>query len=157
MTPRKIAAHLDAEPIAGLTHRYGEEGYLSLTVQAPTPCEEEGDRDQFAPTAHVDLWLNQDDLSGVFAVAGQLKPKEFRVRPETLRADLVEILAWSLNATHPDPAAPETRAALRSPGLYGEVLRKHLEDRRDGLAAIDFPDLRPLVAALTAALKETST
>ena len=155
MTPRAIAAALDAGPIAGLTHDYGEEGYLSLTVKAPTPCEEEGDRDQFAETAHVDLWLNQDDLSGVFAVAGRLKAKEFWVRPETLHADLIEILAWSLNAVHPDPAAPETRAALRSPGLYGEVLRKHIEDRRDVLKALDFPEHRPLVAALTAALKET--
>ncbi len=157
MTPAAIAAHLDANPIAGLTHRYGEEGYLSLTVRAPTPCEEEGDRDQLAPTAHADLWLNQDDLSGVFAVAGRLKTKELWVRRTTIRADLIEILAWSLNATHPDPAAPETRAALRSPGLYGGVLREHLEDRRDALAAVDFPHLRPLVAALTAALKETST
>ena len=75
---------------------------------------------------------------------------------DTLRADLVEILAWSLNAVHPDPAAPETHAALRTPGLYGEVLRRHLTDRRDVLKALDFPQHRPLVAALTAALKETS-
>jgi hypothetical protein len=151
MTPAAIAAHLDAEPIAGLTHRYGEEGYLDLSAF--------GIRGHHASAT---VYLNQDDLGGVFAVAGKLgasrlTTKEFWVRPETLRADLVEILAWSLNATHPDPAAPETRAALRSPGLYGEVLRKHLEDRRDALAAVDFPHLRPLVAALSAALKETST
>jgi len=152
MTPAAIATHLDANPIAGLTHgigfgpeatppAVGEEPYLVL-------C---------AGRADVCLYVNVDDLSGVFAVAGRLLPKEFWVRPETLRADLVEILAWSLNADHPDPAAPETRAALRSPGLYSEVLRKHLEDRRDTLAAVDLPHLRPLVAALSAALKETST
>jgi hypothetical protein len=150
MTPAAIAAHLDAEPIAGLTHglgfgpeatppAVGEEPYLVL-------C---------AGRAEVCLYVNADDFGEVIAVARNAKV--FRVDAETLRADLVEILAWSLNATHPDPAAPEMLAALRSPGLYSEVLRKHLEDRRDALAAVDFPDLRPLVAALTAALKETST
>ena len=150
MTPREIAAHLDAEPIAGLTHglgfgpeatppAVGEEPYLVL-------C---------AGRAEVCLYVNADDFGEVIAVARNAKV--FRVEAETLRADLIEILAWSLNANHPDPAAPEMLAALRSPGLYSEVLRKHLEDRRDALAAVDFPDLRPLVAALTAALKETST
>ena len=152
MTPAAIAAHLDAEPIAGLTHGLGytargwsdaveEEPCLTLTVER----------------ADVTIYLNQDDLSGVFGVAGRLRTKEFWVRPETLHTDLVEILAWSLNAVHPDPAAPETRAALRAPGLYGEVLRKHLTDRHDVLKALDFPQHRPLVAALSAALKETST
>ena len=150
MTPREIAAAIDADPIAGLTHRYGEEGYLDISA--------------FGVPGHhaaATVYLNHDDLSGVFAVgarlgASQLKTKEFWVRPETLRADLVEILAWSLNAVHPDPTAPETRAALRTPGLYGEVLRRHLTDRRDVLKALDFPQHRLLVAALTAALKETS-
>ena len=151
MTPREIAAALDADPIAGLTHGLGYttrgwsdavevEPCLTLTVER----------------ADVTIYLNHDDLSGVFATAGRLKTKEFWVRPETLRADLVEILAWSLNANHPDPAAPETITALRTPGLYGEVLRRHLTDRRDVLKALDFPQHRPLVAALTAALKETS-
>ncbi len=148
MTPREIAIALESNPIAGLTHGLsaGKEGapfgegepYLAL-------C---------AGRAHVVLYVNADDLGAVLAVAARVK--EFRVAVETLRADLVEILAWSLNAEHPDPAAPETRAALRSPGLYAEVLRKHLTDRRDALAAVDFPDHRPLVAALTAALKETA-
>ncbi len=150
MTPAAIAAHLGAHPIAGLTHglgfgpeatppAVGEEPYLVL-------C---------AGRAEVCLYVNADDFGEVIAVARNAKV--FRVEAKTLRADLIGILAWSLNANHPDPAAPETRAALRSPGLYGEVLRKHLQDRLDTLAAVDFPDLRPLVAALTAALKETST
>jgi len=149
MTPRQIAAALDADPIAGLTHGLGytargwsdaveEEPCLTLTVER----------------ADVTIYLNQDDLSGVFGVAGRLRTKEFWVRPETLRADLVEILAWSLNADHPDPAAPETRAALRSPGLYCEVLRRHLTDRSDALAF--FGDkYATLIAAIDAAL-ETS-
>lgn len=140
MTPREIAAALDANPIAGLTHGLNggsADPYLSLCADRAVVC----------------LYVNADDLSGVFAVAGRLKTKEFWVHPETLRADLIEILAWSLNAVHPDPAVPETRAALRTPGLYGEVLRKHLEDRRDVLKDLDFPDYRPLVAALTAALE----
>ena len=151
MTPREIAAALGAAPIAGLMHRYGEEGFLDIAAHGAGGHH-----------AAATVYLNADDLSGVFAVAGRpgasrLKSKEFWVRRATLRADLVEILAWSLNAAHPDPAAPETRAALRSPGLYDEVLRRHLEDRRDVLKALDFPAHRPLVAALTAALKETST
>ena len=144
MTPREIAAALDLAPIAGLTHRCGEEGYLDLSALG-------------VPGHHAaaTVYLNQDDLSGVFGVAGRLKTKEFWVRPETLHADLVEVLAWSLNAVHPDPAAPETRAALRSPGLYGEVLRTHLEDRRPALAI--FGDrYATLIAAIDAAL-ETST
>ena len=151
MTPRQIAAALDADPIAGLAHRYGEEGYLDLSALG-------------VPGHHAaaTVYLNQDDLSGVFAVAGRLgagrlKTKEFWVRPDTLHADLIEILAWSLNATHPDPAASETRTALRHPGLYSEVLRRHLTDRRDALKALGLPQHRPLVAALSAALKETST
>ena len=150
MTPREIAAALDLAPIAGLTHRLGYttrgwsdavevEPCLTLTVER----------------ADVTIYLNRDDLSGVFGIAGRLKTKEFWVRPETLRANLIEILAWSLNAVHPDPAAPETRVALCTPGLYGEVLRRHLTDRHDVLKALDFPQHRPLVAALSAALKET--
>lgn len=145
MTPRAIAAALSAAPIDGLTHgldTVGRDAEPFLILHAGR--------------ASVDIYLNHDDLSGVFAVAGQLRTKEFWVRPETLRADLVEILAWSLNATHPDPSAPETRAALRSPGLAGEILRRHLSGRRDALASLDFPAYRPLVAALSAAL-ETST
>ena len=146
MTPRQIAAALDADPIAGLTHGLGYttrgwsdavevEPCLTLTVER----------------ADVTIYLNHDDLSGVFCVAGRLKTKEFWVRPETLRADLVEILAWSLNAVHPDPTAPETRA-LRSPGLYGEVLRRHLTDRRDAIAV--FGDrYATLIAAIDAALE----
>ena len=145
MTPRQIAAALDANPIAGLWHG------LDTVGRAAEPFLILG-----AGRANVDIYANADDLRGVFALAGRLKAKEFYVTAETLRADLVEILAWSLNAVHPDPAAPETRAALRTPGLYGEVLRKHLEDRRDVLKALDFPDYRSLVAALSAALKETS-
>jgi hypothetical protein len=144
MTPAAIAAHLDAAPIAGLTHEIGfgpeatppavgEEPYLAL-------C---------AGRAEVCLYVNADGFGEMIAVAR--RAKVFRVEAETLRADLVEILAWSLNAVHPDPSAPETRAALRSPGLYGEVLRKHLEDRRDTLAAVElYPDI---VAAIDAALE----
>ncbi len=147
MTPREIAAALDADPIAGLTHEVGytargwsdsvdAEPCLTLTVER----------------ADVTIYLNQDDLSGVFGVAGRLKTKEFWVRPETLRADLVEILAWSLNAVHPDPAAPETRAALRTPGLYGEVLRKFFEDQRPALAIFG-NRYATLIAAIDAALE----
>jgi len=150
VTPRKIAAALDAAPIAGLTHGLG------FGPEAMPPVDGE---DPYlglcAARAEVCLYVNADDLGEVIAVARTAKV--FRVTDETLRADLVEILAWSLCACQPDPAAPETRAALRSPGLYSEVLRKHLEDRRDTLAAVDIPHLRPLVAALSAALKETST
>ena len=85
-------------------------------------------------------------------IAVARRAKTFRVTADTLRADLVEILAWSLNANHPDPAAPETRAALRSPGLYGEVLRRHLTDRRAALAF--FGDrYATLIAAIDAALE----
>jgi len=149
MTPRQIAAALDADPIAGLTHGLGSGPESVPPVDGEDPylvlC---------AARAEVCLYVNADDFAEVIAVARTAKV--FRVEAETLHADLVEILAWSLNADHPDPAAPETRAALRSPGLYCEVLRKHLEDRRDTLAAVDLPDLRLLVAALTAALKETA-
>jgi hypothetical protein len=145
MTPAAIAAHLDAEPIAGLTHglgfgaeatppAVGEEPYLVL-------C---------AGRAEVCLYVNADDFGEVIAVARNAKV--FRVEAETLRANLVEILAWSLNANHPDPSAPETRAALRSPDLYGEVLRKHLEDRRDALAILG-DRYATLIAAIDAALE----
>ena len=148
MTPREIAAALDAGPIAGLTHGLGSgpEGVPPVDGEDPYLC-------LCAGRADVCLYVNADDLGEVIAIARHAKT--FRVAAETLRTDLVEILAWSLNAIHPDPAAPETRAALRSPGLYGEVLRRHLTDRRDVLKALDFPDHRPLVAALSAALKET--
>ena len=149
MTPRQIAAALDAAPIAGLTHGLGSGPESVPPVDGEDPylvlC---------AARAEVCLYVNADDLGEVIAVAR--RAKVFRVTAETLRADLVEILAWSLCACQPDPAAPETLAALRTPGLYSEVLRRHLTDRRDVLKALDFPDHRPLVAALSAALKETS-
>ncbi len=150
MTPRQISAALAADPIAGLTHGLGTD-MRGIGVDGLEP-------DPYlylrAGLTEVYLYVNADNLGEVIAVAR--RAKVFRVEAETLHTDLVEILAWSLNAVHPDPAAPETRAALRTPGLYGEVLRKHLEDRRDVLAAVDLPDLRLLVAALTAALKETA-
>ena len=149
MTPREIAAALDANPIAGLTHGLG-----SGPESVPPEDGEDPHLCLCAGLAEVCLYVNADDFGEVIAVAR--RAKTFRVAAKTLRADLVEILAWSLNAVHPDPAAPETRAALRSPGLYGEVLRRHLTDRRDVLKALDFPAHRPLVAALSAALKETS-
>ena len=149
MTPRLIAAALAADPIAGLTHGLGS---------GPEATPPEDGEDPYlclcAARAEVCLYVNADDFGEVIAVARTAKV--FRVTAETLRADLVEILAWSLNAVHPDPAAPETRAALRSPGLYSEVLRRHLTDRRDVLKALDFPQHRSLVAVLSAALKETS-
>ena len=149
MTPREIAAALDAKPIDGLTHGLG-----SGPESVPPEDGEDPHLCLCAGLAEVCLYVNADDFGEVIAVAR--RAKVFRVAKETLRADLVEILAWSLNAVHPDPAAPETRAALRSSGLYGEVLRRHLTDRRDVLKALDFPEHRPLVAALSAAL-ETST
>ena len=147
MTPREIAAALDANPIAGLTHGLGS---------GPEATPPEDGEDPYlclcAARAEVCLYVNADDLGEVIAVARTAKV--FRVEAETLRADLVEILAWSLCACHPDPAAPETRAALRSPGLYGEVLRRHLTDRRSALAF--FGDrYATLIAAIDAAL-ETS-
>ena len=147
MTPREIAAALDLAPIAGLTHGLGytARGW-SDTVEVE-PCLM-----LTVERADVTIYLNHDDLSGVFATAGRLKTKEFWVRPETLRADLIEILAWSLCACQPDPAAPETLAALRTPGLYGEVLRKFLEDQRPALAF--FGDrYATLIAAIDAALE----
>ena len=82
-------------------------------------------------------------------------PHDARASFVRRHADLVEILAWSLCACQPDPSAPETRAALRSPGLYGEILRKFLEDQRPALAF--FGDrYATLIAAIDAAL-ETST
>ena len=143
MTPRQIATALGGDPIAGLTHGLDTVGRAAEPFLILS-----------AGRANVDIYANADDLSGVFGVAGRLKTKEFWVRPETLRADLVEILAWSLNAVHPDPAAPETRAALRSPGLYGEVLRHHLSDRRDALSVLG-DRYATLIAAIDAAL-ETS-
>ena len=147
MTPREIAAALDANPIAGLTHGLG------YTMRGWSDAvEEEPNLHLTTGRAEVTIYLNHDDLNGVFAVAGRLPTKEFWVRPGTLRADLIEILAWSLNTCHPDPAAPETRAALRTPGLYGEVLRRHLTDRRDALAV--FGDrYATLIAAIDAALE----
>lgn len=149
MTPRQIAAALDADPIAGLTHGLGS---------GPEATPPEDGEDPYlclcAARAEVCLYVNADDLGEVIAVAR--RAKVFRVEAETIHADLVGILAWSLCACQPDPSAPETRAALRTPGLYSEVLRRHLTDRRDVLKALDFPQHRLLVAALTAALKETS-
>ena len=147
MTPRQIAAALDDAPIEGLEHHYGQdvdEGYLRLCVI-----------DAVLPNADAALYHNADDLSGVLVFAGRLGVREFWVRRETLRADLVGILAWALNANHPDPAAPETRDALRSPGLYAEILRRHLTDRRDALAVLG-DRYALLIAAIDAALKETS-
>lgn len=146
MTPRAIADALSAATIDGLTHtlasaRPDAEPYLDLSCGA----------------AVATIYADADDLSAVLAIAGHLLPKSFHVTKRALRADLVEILSWSLNATHPDPAAPETRAALRAPGLASEILREHLNDRRAWLVAVDFPDHRPLVAALSAALRETLT
>ena len=148
MTPRAIAAALDADPIDGLTHGLG-----SGPESVPPEDGEDPHLCLCVGLAEVCLYVNADDFGEVIAVARHAKT--FRVAAKGLRADLVEILAWSLNAVHPDPAAPETRAALRSPGLYGEVLRRHLTDRRDVLKALAIPAHRPLVAALTAALKET--
>ena len=147
MTPRLISAALDADPIAGLTHEVGYTARGWSDAVEVEPC-----LTLTVERADVTIYLNQDDLSGVFCVAGRLKTKEFWVRPETLRADLVERLAWSLNAVHPDPAASETRAALRTPGLYGEVLRKHLEDRRDALAVLG-DCYATLITAIDAALE----
>jgi hypothetical protein len=148
MTPRQIAAALDADPIAGLTHGLGS---------GPEATPPEDGEDPYlvlcAARAEVCLYVNADDLGEVIAVAR--RAKVFRVTAETLHADLVEILAWSLCACQPDPSAPETRAALRSPGLYGEILRKFLEDQRPALAF--FGDrYATLIAAIDAAL-ETST
>ena len=151
MTPRLIAAALDAAPIAGLTHGLGFGPEATPPVDGENPylvlC---------AARAEVCLYVNQGSPGGVFAVAGRLGVKEYWLRPARLREGIVQILAWSLCACQPDPAAPETLAALRTPGLYSEVLRRHLTDRRDVLKALDFPDHRSLVAALSAALKETS-
>jgi len=145
MTPRQIAAALTADPIAGLTHGLGS---------GPEATPPEDGEDPYlclcAARAEVCLYVNADDLGEVIAVAR--RAKVFRVEADTLHADLVEILAWSLNATHPDPAASETRAALRIPGLYGEVLRRHLTNRRDALAI--FGDrYATLIAAIDAALE----
>jgi len=149
MTPAAIAAHLDANPIAGLTHGLGYTARGWSDAVEVEPCVT-----LTVERADVTIYLNHDDLSGVFATAGRLKTKEFWVCPETLRVDLVEILAWSLCACQPNPSAPETRAALRSPGLYGEVLRRHLTNRRDALAI--FGDrYATLIAAIDAVL-ETS-
>jgi len=145
VTPREIAAALDADPIAGLTHGLG-----SGPESVPPADGEDPYLRLCAARAEVCLYVNADDLGEVIAVAR--RAKVFRVEADTLHADLVEILAWSLNATHPDPAAPETRAALRSPGLYGEVLRRHLTNRRDALAI--FGDgYATLIAAIDAALE----
>ncbi len=143
MTPREIAIALDAEPIAGLTHRYGEDGWLDLSTIADG-----------CPIANASLRIDVDDLGAVMALTN-VRIDSVPVTAETLRADLVTILAWSLGRDELDPAAPETRAALRSPGLYGEVLRKHLEDRRDALAVLG-DRYATLIAAIDAAL-ETST
>ena len=146
MTPRLIAAALDAAPIAGLTHGLGTD-MRGIGVDGLEP-------DPYlylrAGLTEVYLYVNADNLGEVIAVAR--RAKVFRVEAETLRADLVEILAWSLCACQPDPSAPETLAALRSPGLYSEVLRKHLEDRRDAIAV--FGDrYATLIAAIDAALE----
>ncbi len=148
MTPRQIAAALDADPIAGLTHGFGSGPESVPPVDGEDPylvlC---------AARAEVCLYVNADDFGEVIAVAR--RAKVFRVTADTLHADLVEILAWSLCACQPDPSAPETLAALRSPGLYGEILRKFLEDQRPALAI--FGDrYATLIAAIDAAL-ETST
>ncbi len=148
MTPREIAQALNADPIAGLTHGLGTD-MRGIGVDGLEP-------DPYlylrAGLTEVYLYVNADNLGEVIAVAR--RAKVFRVEAETLRADLVEILAWSLNATHPDPAAPETLAALRTPGLYSVVLRRHLTDRRDALAM--FGDrYATLIAVIDAAL-ETS-
>jgi hypothetical protein len=143
MTPAAIAAHLDAEPIVGLTHHYGEDGWLDLSTIADG-----------CPIACASLRIDVDDLGAVMVITNA-RIDSVPVTVETLRTDLVTVLAWSLGHDEINSAAPETRAALRSPSLYGEVLRKHLEDRRDALAAVElYPNI---VAALTAALKETST
>ena len=104
MTPRKIAAALDADPIAGLTHGLG-----SGPESVPPEDGEDPHLCLCAARAEVCLYVNADDFGEVIAVAR--RAKTFRVTDTTIRADLVEILAWSLNAVHPDPAAPETRAA----------------------------------------------
>ncbi len=150
MTPAAIAAHLDAEPIAGLTHHYGEDGWLDLSTIADG-----------CPIANASLRIDVDDLGAVMVITNA-QIESVRVTVETLRADLVTILAWSLGRDELDPAAPETRAALRSPGLYGEVLRRHLTDRRADLVALAdrYPSFvgkyATLIAAIDAAL-ETST
>ena len=84
MTPREIAAALDADPIAGLTHG------LHFTPESPAD-DDTGDPHLSLVVGLADavVYVNYDDLSGVFCVAGRLRTKEFWVRPETLRADLV--------------------------------------------------------------------
>lgn len=100
MTPREIAQALDADPIAGITHGLGTD-MRGIGVDGLEP-------DPYlylrAGLTEVYLYVNADDLGEVIAVARHAKV--FRVEAKTLRADLVEIMAWSLNASHPDPAAP---------------------------------------------------
>jgi len=62
-------------------------------------------------------------------------PRSFFPTMETLRPVLVDALAWSLTAEPMAPGAPETRAALRGGGMWGDVVRKHLSARLEMLTA----------------------
>ena len=80
-------------------------------------------------------------------------PHTFYPTPETLRTDIVDALAWSLSAEPLAPGAPETRAALRGGGMWGDVVRKHLTLRLEFLTAYNLS--RGLRIEIAAALEVT--
>lgn len=88
-----------------------------------------------------------------YAYAQGKPPRSFFPTTETLRPVLVDALAWSLSAEPMDPAAPETRAALRDGGMWGDVVRKHLTTRLEMLTAYNLN--RSLRIAIAAALEVT--
>ena len=88
-----------------------------------------------------------------YAYAQGKPPRSFFPTMETLRPVLVEALAWSLTAEPLAPAAPETRAALRDGGMWGDVVRKHLRARLEMLTAYNLN--RGLRIEIAAALEVT--
>ena len=80
-------------------------------------------------------------------------PHTFYPTSETLRADIVDALAWSLSSEPMEPGAPETRAALREGGMWSEVVRKHLTLRMEFLTAYNLS--RGLRIEIAAALEVT--
>lgn len=92
-----------------------------------------------------------DDEWYVYAT-GQA-PQTFYPTLPTLRGDIVDALAWSLSAEPMEPGAPETRAALRDGGMWGDVVRKHLTLRLEFLTAYKLS--RGLRIEIAAALEVT--
>ena len=110
----------------------------------------------------VRLWVTRQNGERTKRSTGTRSPTVVRAMQSMLDAlgrngaqawDIVDALAWSLSAEPMEPGAPETRAALRDGGMWGDVVRKHLTLRLEFLTAYKLS--RGLRIEIAAALEVT--